>query len=77
MDKSANKKDWLSELEGQIERITYTNEETGYTVARVNVKGYPAPVTIMGKQDIRIEHSKGGISEEPESPFKGGSPCPG
>jgi hypothetical protein len=25
----------LAELQGQIERITYTNEENGYTIARV------------------------------------------
>jgi len=37
-----------TELEGQIERITYMNEETGYTVARVNVPGYLEPVTIVG-----------------------------
>jgi len=37
-----------TELEGQIERITYMNEETGYTVARVNVSGYLEPVTIIG-----------------------------
>ena len=36
------------ELEGQVERITYTNEDTGFTVARVNVRGYPDPVTIVG-----------------------------
>lgn len=27
----------LAELQGQIERITYTNEENGYTVARIKV----------------------------------------
>ncbi|HDZ24711.1 MAG TPA: ATP-dependent RecD-like DNA helicase, partial [Desulfobacteraceae bacterium] len=37
-----------TELEGQIERITYMNEENGYTVAKVNVPGYPEPVTIVG-----------------------------
>ncbi len=36
------------EIEGQIERITYSNEETGYTVARLRVKGYPEPVTVVG-----------------------------
>lgn len=29
----------LAELQGQIERITNTNEENGYTVARVKVPG--------------------------------------
>ena len=28
----------LTELQGQIERITYTNEENGSTVARVKVQ---------------------------------------
>ncbi|MFH1351107.1 MAG: ATP-dependent RecD-like DNA helicase [Pseudomonadota bacterium] len=41
-------KDPVFDLEGQIERITYTNEESGYTVAKVNVQGYPEPVTIVG-----------------------------
>ena len=36
------------QLEGQIERITFMNEETGYTVAKVNVSGYLSPVTIVG-----------------------------
>jgi exodeoxyribonuclease V alpha subunit len=36
------------ELEGQIERITYFNEETGYTVAKLTVSGSSEPVTIVG-----------------------------
>jgi len=39
----------VDELEGQIERITYTNDETGYTVARVKVTGYSEPITAVGK----------------------------
>ena len=39
----------VSELEGQIERITYTNEETGYTVARIRATGYSEPITAVGK----------------------------
>ncbi len=35
-------------LEGQVDHITYANEETGYTVARVNVSGFLEPVTIVG-----------------------------
>ncbi len=27
----------LTDLQGQIERITYTNEENGFTIARVKV----------------------------------------
>jgi exodeoxyribonuclease V alpha subunit len=36
------------QLEGQIERITYSNEETGYTVATISVRGYGRPVTVVG-----------------------------
>ena len=35
-------------IEGQVERITYTNEETGYTVARVEVPDHLEPVTVVG-----------------------------
>ncbi len=37
-----------TELEGQLERVTYTREDTGYTVARVRVAGNPDPVTVVG-----------------------------
>ena len=36
------------EIEGQIDTITYSNEETGYTVIRLTVHGYRDPVTIVG-----------------------------
>ncbi len=36
------------ELTGQIERVTYTSEETGYTVARVKVYGQRDLVTVVG-----------------------------
>ncbi|GAG96539.1 unnamed protein product, partial [marine sediment metagenome] len=29
--------DTLADLQGQIERITYTNDENGFTIARVKV----------------------------------------
>lgn len=35
-------------LEGQIERVTYTSEETGYTVAKLRVHGHYDFVTIIG-----------------------------
>jgi exodeoxyribonuclease V alpha subunit len=35
-------------LEGQVERITYTNEETGYTVARLALSGGRESITIVG-----------------------------
>jgi exodeoxyribonuclease V alpha subunit len=38
----------LSELQGQIERITYTNEESGFTIAKIKVYGNPALVTVVG-----------------------------
>ena len=36
------------ELTGQIERVTFTSEETGYTVARVKVYGQHGYVTVVG-----------------------------
>jgi exodeoxyribonuclease V alpha subunit len=38
----------LTNLQGQIERITYTNEENGYTVAKVKVYGRNDLVTVVG-----------------------------
>ncbi len=38
----------LEQLQGQIERITFTNEETGYTVAKVRVYGRRDLVTVIG-----------------------------
>lgn len=38
----------LQELRGQVERVTYTNPENGYTVARVQVYGNPDLVTVVG-----------------------------
>lgn len=35
-------------LAGQVERITYRNEDTGYAVARAVVKGFLEPVTVVG-----------------------------
>ncbi len=35
-------------LSGQIERITYTNEENGFTIARVRVRGRRDLVTVVG-----------------------------
>jgi exodeoxyribonuclease V alpha subunit len=35
-------------LKGQIERITYTNDENGYTVAKVKVDGQRDLVTVVG-----------------------------
>ncbi len=38
----------LTNLQGQIERITYTNEENGFTIARVKVYGTRDLVTVVG-----------------------------
>jgi exodeoxyribonuclease V alpha subunit len=38
----------LAELQGQIERITYINEENGFTIARVKVYGQRNLVTVVG-----------------------------
>lgn len=38
----------LEELNGQIERITYNSQETGYTVARVKIHGKTDLVTVVG-----------------------------
>ncbi|HEU18001.1 MAG TPA: ATP-dependent RecD-like DNA helicase [Deltaproteobacteria bacterium] len=38
----------LDNLQGQIERITFTSEETGYTVAKIKVSGRSELVTIVG-----------------------------
>ncbi len=42
------KKQSLADLRGQIERITYANEENGYTVAKVKVWNRPDLVTVVG-----------------------------
>ena len=38
----------LTDLQGQIERITYTNEENGFTIAKVKVHGNRDLVTVVG-----------------------------
>ena len=40
--------DHLADLRGQIERITYSNDENSYTVARVKVYGRKELVTVIG-----------------------------
>lgn len=37
-----------AELTGQLEKITYSNEENGYTVAKIRVKGHKNLVTVTG-----------------------------
>ena len=43
------KKTMLVDLQGQIERVTYTNEENGYTIASVRVSGQRDLVNVVGK----------------------------
>ena len=38
----------FTELEGQIEKITYTSVETGFTIAKVKVDGHRGLVTVVG-----------------------------
>ena len=38
----------FAELEGQIEKITYTSVETGFTIAKVTVGGHRGLVTVVG-----------------------------
>ena len=38
----------MAEIKGQIERVTYYNEENGYTVARLKAEGRAGLVTIVG-----------------------------
>jgi exodeoxyribonuclease V alpha subunit len=38
----------LTDLQGQIERVTYTNDENGYTIAKVKVYGRRDLVTVVG-----------------------------
>ena len=35
-------------IQGQLLRVTYANEESGYTVARVQVPGRSEPITVVG-----------------------------
>lgn len=38
----------LEDLQGQIERVTFHNDETGFTIARLKVKGFRQLVTAVG-----------------------------
>ena len=45
---SADAPDCLDNLSGLIERVTYFNEETGFTVLRVKASGHRDLVTVVG-----------------------------
>lgn len=38
----------MERLRGVVERITYANEETGYSVIKIKCKGYMDLVTVVG-----------------------------
>jgi exodeoxyribonuclease V alpha subunit len=38
----------LVDLQGQIERVTYTSEESGFTIAKLRVNGHSDLVTVVG-----------------------------
>ncbi len=38
----------LVDLQGQIERVTYANEDSGFTIARLRVNGHSDLVTVVG-----------------------------
>ena len=45
---ASQQQDKLVDLKGHIERITYANEENGYTIAKIKVYGQRDLVTILG-----------------------------
>ena len=48
METAGNIKSQLADLQGQIERVTFSNEENGYTIAKVKVYGRRELVTVVG-----------------------------
>ncbi len=60
----------LEFLQGQIERVTFTNEENSYTVAKVRVRGRRNLVTVVGNitspQPGQIVKMKGEWSNHPK-----------
>lgn len=45
---SGDKETTQQVLTGAVDRVTYHNEENGYSVLRLNVAGMPDPVTVIG-----------------------------
>ena len=60
----------LTELSGQIERITFSNEDNGFTIARVRVHGRRDLVTIVGNlispMPGEVLHMKGTWANHPK-----------
>jgi len=48
MQAREKKSEMLVDLQGQIERVTYTNDENGYTIAKLKVYGQRDLVTVVG-----------------------------
>jgi len=48
MQAKEKKAETLVDLQGQIERVTYTNDENGFTIAKLKVYGQKELVTIVG-----------------------------
>ena len=38
----------MEKISGVVERITYTNEETGYSIIKIRAKGYSELITLVG-----------------------------
>lgn len=57
-------------LIGQVVRITYSDPESGFTVAQVQVEGHPSPVTVVGAfmapAPGEVLHMQGCWQEHPE-----------
>ncbi len=59
----------MTELQGQIERITYSNDENGFTIARLKTPGRKDSVTVVGNLPTlapgEVLHLKGEWSTHP------------
>ncbi len=60
----------LADLQGQIERITFTNDANGFTIAKVKVYGRRDLVTVvgntLGSDAWRNPQDAGGMDYSPE-----------
>ena len=56
----------LTQLQGQIERITYVNQENGFTIAKVRVRGRRHLATVVGNLNLRFNRWIIGLAREPK-----------
>ena len=42
----------MEKLRGVVERVTYANEEKGYSVIKIKCKGYNDLVAVVGNMEI-------------------------